>query len=84
MAAKSNANNINPDQMSGGVDGLNTFLNQQGRDEAKNWLQENHGPINQDELDHRLGRYGLNPCGEIIGADFHCNLAEVHLNQIEK
>ena len=32
VAAKSNANNINPDQMSGGVDGLNTFLNQQGKD----------------------------------------------------
>ena len=28
------------------------------------------------------GRYGLNPCGEIIGQDFHCNLAEIHLNQI--
>lgn len=22
-------------------------------------------------------------CGEIIGADFHCNLAEIHLNQID-
>ena len=32
VAAKSNANIINPDQMSGGVDGLNTFLNQQGKD----------------------------------------------------
>jgi ribonucleotide reductase class II len=28
------------------------------------------------------GRYGLNPCGEIIGENFHCNLAEVHLNQL--
>ncbi|MGF1497085.1 MAG: ribonucleoside-triphosphate reductase, adenosylcobalamin-dependent [Elainellaceae cyanobacterium] len=28
-------------------------------------------------------RYGLNPCGEIIGQDFHCNLSEVHLNQID-
>ncbi|MGP1375409.1 MAG: ribonucleoside-triphosphate reductase, adenosylcobalamin-dependent [Almyronema sp.] len=27
-------------------------------------------------------RYGLNPCGEIIGQNFHCNLAEIHLNQI--
>ena len=27
VAAKSDANKINPDQMSGGVDGLNTFLN---------------------------------------------------------
>ena len=29
------------------------------------------------------GRYGLNPCGEIIGQDFHCNLAEIHLNQLD-
>lgn len=28
-------------------------------------------------------RYGLNPCGEIIGSNFHCNLAEIHLNQID-
>jgi ribonucleotide reductase, class II len=28
------------------------------------------------------GRYGLNPCGEILGENFHCNLAEIHLNQI--
>lgn len=39
--------------------------------------------MEDSELEHRLGRYGLNPCGEIIGADFHCNLAEVHLNQID-
>ena len=35
------------------------------------------------EVEHRLGRYGLNPCGEIIGEDFHCNLSEIHLNQID-
>ena len=35
------------------------------------------------ELDHRMGRYGLNPCGEILGQDFHCNLAEVHLNNLD-
>ncbi len=28
-------------------------------------------------------RYGLNPCGEILGSNFHCNLAEVHLNQLD-
>jgi len=28
-------------------------------------------------------RYGLNPCGEIIGSNFHCNLAEIHLNQLD-
>ncbi len=55
----------------------------QGREEAGQWLQTNHGPISDAELEHRLGRYGLNPCGEILGADFHCNLAEIHLNQID-
>ena len=55
----------------------------QGRVEAGRWLETNHGPIDAAELEHRLGRYGLNPCGEILGADFHCNLAEIHLNQID-
>ena len=55
----------------------------QGREEAGRWLCTNHGSISDAELDHRLSRYGLNPCGEILGADFHCNLAEVHLNQID-
>jgi ribonucleotide reductase class II len=55
----------------------------QGREEAGRWLQLHHPGIEADELEHRLGRYGLNPCGEILGADFHCNLAEIHLNQID-
>ncbi len=55
----------------------------QGKEKAAQWLQTNFGPISANELEHRLSRYGLNPCGEILGADFHCNLAEVHLNQID-
>ncbi|MEC8688092.1 MAG: ribonucleoside-triphosphate reductase, adenosylcobalamin-dependent, partial [Cyanobacteriota bacterium] len=55
----------------------------QGKEEAGRWLVTNHGPIAPAELEHRLSRYGLNPCGEILGADFHCNLAEIHLNQID-
>ena len=54
----------------------------QGREEAGRWLQLHHSGLGAAELEHRLGRYGLNPCGEILGADFHCNLAEIHLNQI--
>jgi ribonucleotide reductase class II len=56
---------------------------EQGREEAGRWLQLHHTGLEADELEHRLGRYGLNPCGEILGADFHCNLAEIHLNQID-
>jgi ribonucleotide reductase class II len=55
----------------------------QGREEAGRWLRLHHDGIDDAELEHRLGRYGLNPCGEILGADFHCNLAEVHLNRID-
>jgi ribonucleotide reductase class II len=54
----------------------------QGREQAAQWLKLHHPGLEADELEHRLGRYGLNPCGEILGADFHCNLAEIHLNQI--
>jgi len=55
----------------------------QGREEAGRWLSTHHPEISAAELEHRLGRYGLNPCGEILGADFHCNLAEIHLNRID-
>ena len=55
----------------------------QGPEEAGRWLQLHHPEIGDAELEHRLGRYGLNPCGEILGADFHCNLAEIHLNRID-
>ena len=55
----------------------------QGKAEAGRWLVTNNCPIAPAELEHRLSRYGLNPCGEILGADFHCNLAEIHLNQID-
>jgi len=55
----------------------------QGREEAGRWLTTHHPEISAAELEHRLSRYGLNPCGEILGADFHCNLAEIHLNRID-
>ncbi|BCL34665.1 ribonucleoside-triphosphate reductase, adenosylcobalamin-dependent [Nostoc sp. MS1] len=59
------------------------FLKAYKQGTAKNWLEKHYPHIDTDELEHRLARYGLNPCGEIIGSDFHCNLSEVHLNQID-
>ena len=47
------------------------------------YLEENGSEISNRELEHRMERVGLNPCGEIIGSDYHCNLSEVHLNQID-
>ncbi|MBO8204268.1 ribonucleoside-triphosphate reductase, adenosylcobalamin-dependent [Prochlorococcus marinus] len=59
------------------------IYSEQGKDEARNWINASYGPFSEEELNHRMSRYGLNPCGEILGNDFHCNLAEVHLNQID-
>ncbi|MDC3168148.1 ribonucleoside-triphosphate reductase, adenosylcobalamin-dependent [Prochlorococcus sp. AH-716-D22] len=78
--ARSNADILN------GEDLKNEFIeiySEQGKDEARNWININYGPFSEEELNHRMSRYGLNPCGEILGNDFHCNLAEVHLNQID-
>jgi ribonucleotide reductase class II len=55
----------------------------EGREAAASMLVNLRPEMDVAELEHRLGRYGLNPCGEILGADFHCNLSEVHLNQLD-
>ena len=55
-----------------------------GREKAKELLNVwTKNELDSRELQHRVDRYGLNPCGEIIGRDFHCNLAEVHLNTMD-
>lgn len=59
------------------------FLQAYEQGTAKEWLEERYSNLDANELEHRLARYGLNPCGEIIGSNFHCNLSEVHLNQID-
>ncbi|MBD2496205.1 ribonucleoside-triphosphate reductase, adenosylcobalamin-dependent [Nostoc sp. FACHB-280] len=59
------------------------FLQAYEQGTAKDWLQQKYPYINANELEHRLARFGLNPCGEIIGSNFHCNLSEIHLNQID-
>ncbi|HEY9598862.1 MAG TPA: ribonucleoside-triphosphate reductase, adenosylcobalamin-dependent, partial [Cyanophyceae cyanobacterium] len=59
------------------------FLKAYNQGISKQWLHERYPDIDSDELEHRLARVGLNPCGEIIGSNFHCNLAEIHLNQLD-
>ena len=68
--------------------GFLELYHEKGREAAKRYLglafQATYGEeCDARELQHRMDRYGLNPCGEIIGRDFHCNLAEVHLNTID-
>ncbi|MBW4577880.1 MAG: ribonucleoside-triphosphate reductase, adenosylcobalamin-dependent [Aphanothece sp. CMT-3BRIN-NPC111] len=59
------------------------FLEAYQRGTAKEWLQQHFPDLPDEELEHRLARYGLNPCGEILMSDGHCNLSEIHLNQID-
>ena len=39
------------------------FLQAYEQGKAKEWIQEYHPEIDADELEHRTGRFGLNPCG---------------------
>jgi len=58
----------------------------EGREIAAAYLtlqDETDSPMDAQERRHRMNRYGLNPCGEILGTDFHCNLSEIHLNTLD-
>lgn len=59
------------------------FLEACKKGEQEAWFKKHLPELSKKELNHRLNRIGLNPCGEIIGADFMCNLSEVHLNRID-
>jgi ribonucleotide reductase class II len=57
-----------------------------GKEQATDYIvelaKEVGEPIDDDIIYHRMHRYGLNPCAEIILKDNLCNLAEIHLNTI--
>lgn len=83
--ARANADLLGP--VPNGKAGFIAAYTELGRETAKKFLlrcaEEIGYKMDERELNHRMDRYGLNPCGEIIGRDFHCNLAEVHLNTID-
>lgn len=56
---------------------------EEGREIAAAFLHVHRPGESFETVLHRMNRFGLNPCGEIIGVDFHCNLSEVHLNQLD-
>jgi|SRR4028119_327795 ribonucleoside-triphosphate reductase, adenosylcobalamin-dependent len=39
--------------------------------------------LDKRELEHRSQRYNANPCFEVVGEYFLCNLSQVHLNQLD-
>lgn len=83
--ARANADLLDP--IKNGKSAFIKLYTTKGRKAAKNFLvtcaKHTDYEMDERELNHRMDRYGLNPCGEIIGRDFHCNLAEVHLNTID-
>jgi ribonucleotide reductase, class II len=49
-----------------------SFLQAYGNGNAKSWLLDKQPNLDNEEIAHRLSRFGLNPCGEILGTNFHC------------
>jgi len=81
--ARSNADILDSDEKRKAF--IDLYCND-GRDVAAAYLcmRDADGlPMDHQERRHRMNRYGLNPCGEILGTDFHCNLSEIHLNRID-
>lgn len=74
--ARANADVVTPQVK---LEFINSYISGKGRE----WLRKKLPNVSEPELEHRLSRYGLNPCGEILMCDNHCNLAEVHLNMID-
>lgn len=57
------------------------FLKAYEQGKAEHYLKGLKVPV--QEIEHRVKCYGINPCGEIIGNNFFCNLSEIHLNQLD-
>lgn len=56
---------------------------EKGRAFLYNLLRDRFGErVDSNELEHRTKRFGLNPCAEVLGSDFRCNLGTVHLSQV--
>ncbi|NEP04761.1 MAG: ribonucleoside-triphosphate reductase, adenosylcobalamin-dependent, partial [Okeania sp. SIO4D6] len=60
-----------------------SFLKAYEQGKAKDWILERFPNIPDIELEHRLQRYGLNPCAEVSMSNNFCDLSEIHLNMID-
>jgi len=81
--ARSNADLIDTDKVR--RDFLKVYTTEgkeAGREFLKNLSIEKGVEYDDKLLDHRITRYSANPCHEIVGDTFQCNLGEVHLNTI--
>ena len=80
--ARANVDIVNTDEKRSSF--FESYLAGDGESSLRHlYLEEYGSECPPDELEHRLTRYGLNPCAEIVGGIFGCNLSEIHLNQID-
>lgn len=81
--ARANADLLNTEKLKQKF--LKTYVLDKG--EARQMLadlaRESDEPTDDRIIEHRMDRYGLNPCGEILMRDNLCNLSEIHLNTID-
>lgn len=84
MIARSNADLLDTPELK--EDFLAIYA-KQGKTQARKLLvqlaESKNEPTDSRIIDHRMTRYGLNPCGEINIRDNLCNLSEVHINTID-
>lgn len=59
------------------------FLQFYSSNRIEEWFKIKYPTMPKTEVNHRLSRYSLNPCAEIFGSNFFCNLSDVHLNRLD-
>lgn len=84
MIARSNADLLDtPEKKAKFLDVYVKVGKWQAADYLKELAEAAGEPTDERIIQHRLERFGLNPCGEISLRDNLCNLSEVHLNTID-
>lgn len=73
--ARANADIVNTLELK--KDFLKTYTNSEAA--AADWLLSHVPEMPAKEVEHRLSRYALNPCGEILGTNFHCVSGDTQL-----
>lgn len=84
MIARANADLLNTDALKKQF--LNCYL-REGKSGGKSFLtnlaEKQQKLADERIIEHRITRYGLNPCGEIALRDNLCNLSEINVNTID-
>jgi ribonucleotide reductase class II len=84
MVARSNADLLDsPEKKANFLDIYVKFSKNHAAEYLRTLAAEAGEPTDDRIIQHRIERYGLNPCGEISLRDNLCNLSEIHLNTID-